>query len=540
MRKVCRPTMEELLAQLDAHLSALVGGAASTNVNRLRANILNECKQRAIESPGIYSLTVPTGGGKTLSSMAFALTHAHTHKKSRIIYVIPYTSIIEQTANVFRGIFGDQIIEHHSNLDPENETAQSRLACENWDAPIVVTTSVQFFESLFAARTSKVRKLHNIVNGVVVLDEAQLLPPDFLIPILDVIEELSRSFGVTFVLSTATQPALEARRGLDYNFKGLSKVKELIADPIALHEQLRRVEVETPANLTVGRAWEEIANELESYEQVLCIVNSRADCLTLYRLMPKGTVYLSALMCGEHRSKVIADIKASLRQGEPLRVVSTQLVEAGVDLDFPVVYRALAGLDSIAQAAGRCNREGLLSRGRVVVFVPPTPAPAGHLRQAAQCGRQMLSKREGDPLSPESFRTFFELLYWQKGSKLDKEGIIQLLSPNDGLEINFRTAASRFKVIDENAQAPVVVRYGPSTELIEMLRQLGPSRWLLRRLQRFVVNIPRSLHMKLMRDGDVIEVHSGIFVQAYDGLYNEQTGLSTADLTAYDPESLVV
>jgi CRISPR-associated endonuclease/helicase Cas3 len=264
--------------------------------------------------------------------------------------------------------------------DLAKETPRTRLASENWDASIIVTTTIQFFESLFAARSSRCRKLHNIVNSVIVLDEAQLLPPDFLTPILEVLDELRKNYGVTVVFCTATQPAFDPRETFDFKFKGMSGITEIMEDPADLHRELKRVEISIPADLTAPCSWEEIAEQLCRYESALCIVNRRDDARTLRGMMPEGTYHLSALMCGAHRSEKIGEIGKRLKVGIPTRVVSTQLVEAGVDLDFPVVYRALAGLDSIAQAAGRCNREGLLKKGEVYVFVPPTVPPAVQLR----------------------------------------------------------------------------------------------------------------------------------------------------------------
>jgi CRISPR-associated endonuclease/helicase Cas3 len=486
---------------------------------------------------------VPTGGGKTLSSMAFALRHALQYDKQRIIYVIPYTSIIEQTADVFREILGDAVVEHHSNLDAERETPKSRLACENWDAPIIVTTAVQFFESLFAVRTSRVRKLHNITNSVVVLDEAQLLPPDFLKPILHTIDQLQRHYGASFVFSTATQPAFHPQKGFDWEFDGLPNMREIMEAPQQLHTVLKRVDVTVPRDLQTGTSWEALAEELRAHESVLCIVDRRDDCRTLHALMPHGTIHLSGLMCGQHRSEVIAAIKRQLEQGEPVRVISTQLVEAGVDVDFPVVYRALTGLDSMAQAAGRCNREGNLGgMGRVVVFVPPKPAPIGHLRQAQDCGRQLLQQRLDDPLSPEHFTAYFQQLYWKKGRHgLDRHDIASYLT-NRELKFAFRSAAQRFRIIDESQQAPVIVRYKKSSELIDQLQRRGPDRQLMRQLQRYVVNLPRYKHRELANRGEIQEIqqHPGIFVQAFRGLYHRELGLMGDDPATHEPEDLIL
>lgn len=450
-------SIKDLLGKFDEHMTKLTVAAKPTPVNRVRAEVLRQCRERASDTSGLFSLTVPTGGGKTLSSLAFALSHAIHHKKRRVIYVIPYTSIIEQTVGIFRGIFGDNVVEHHSNLDPEKETAKSRLATENWEASIIVTTNVQFFESLFAARTSRCRKLHNIVNSVVVLDEAQLLNPEFLQPILDTINLLTRHYGVTFVLSTATQPALNSREGFGWIFRGLDGVREIMTNPDALYRDLTRVKVEMPFDFHACRGWEEIATELITHESVLAVVNTRRDCRELHRLMPDGTIHLSAAMCGEHRSQIIADIRERLEKKIPTRVVSTQLVEAGVDIDFPVVYRALSGLDSIAQAAGRCNREGKLERGKVVVFVPPKSSPPGTLRRAEQTTISLLSGSTSDPMARELFAHYFEHFY-VKADSLDKHGINDLLTRDArALKIQFRTAAEKFQLIDDIESQAILV-----------------------------------------------------------------------------------
>lgn len=511
-----------------------------TPVNVIRTAILNQCREKAQLAPGMFSLTVPTGGGKTLSGTAFALEHAIRHQKQRIIYVIPYTSIIEQTANIFRDVFGDNIVEHHANLDPDKEDACSRLATENWDAPIIVTTNVQFFESLFAARTSRCRKLHNIINSVVVLDEAQLLPPEFLQPIADIMNLLVAHYGVTFVLSTATQPALGSFQSFgEQPFRGLDNVREIMDDPDSLYRKLKRVEVTVPDDLTTPDDWQSIANALQKHSTILCIVNRRDDARELYRLMPEGTIHLSALMCGEHRSHVIADIRAKLKNNQSVRVISTQLVEAGVDFDFPVVYRALAGLDSIAQAAGRCNREGkLYTPGKVVVFVPPKPAPPGLLRQAAQISVSLLAGNKNDVLERGLAKRFFEHLYIRAPS-LDKYGIHDLLTRDAGDgAIQFRTAATRFQLIDDSTYQTILVRYDDNDILLDQLKKEGPQRWLMRKLQRYSVNLPRHVFARLEAKGDVCQIWPGIYAQASAALYNDKLGVVfDSNIT---PDSLVI
>ena len=538
------PELAALRAAFDTHMARLARDAPDTPVNRLRARILAQCRARAADMPGLFSLTVPTGGGKTLSSLAFALDHAARHGHRRIIYVIPYTSIIEQTADVFRSILGHAVIEHHSNAEstPERESSQSRLACENWDAPVVVTTSVQFFESLFAARTSRCRKLHNIVGSVVVLDEAQLLPPEFLKPILAVLNLLTRHYGVSVVLSTATQPALARQEYFDpqKTIAGLENVRELmqggphIVTPDEIYQDLQRVRVHLPADWQTRTTWEDLAARLEDHKSVLAIVNTRRHAAALHALLPKGTLHLSALMCGAHRADVIAAIKARLKAGEPTRVVTTQLVEAGVDLDFPVVYRALAGLDSIAQAAGRCNREGRLpGLGEVVVFIPPDPAPPGLLAKGEGACRSVLHDHAGDPLERALFERYFKQLYYQ--CDLDKHGIEKLLAV-DGqtLAVNFRSAAEQFRLIDDADQASILVHYRGADgrdptidQFLEQLHRKGPERCLMRALQRYTVTIHQRDAQRLFAQGDITELLPGLFVQVNDLLYNPILGLRT-------------
>ncbi len=540
------PTLADMAPLFNHYMTEKSTQASDTPVNRIRAEVLAACRQKSTEAPGLFTLTVPTGGGKTLSSLAFALGHAMAHGKRRIIYVIPYTSIIEQSADQFRRIWRDMgddvVLEHHSNLDVvdlSREDTRGRLACENWDAPFIVTTTVQFFESLFASRSSRCRKLHNIADSIVVLDEAQLLPPDFLSPVLEVIKELQRNYGVTFVLSTATQPALGPQASMDFTFSGLPGLREIIDEPIALHERLKRTRVEV-LNGLASLAWDELAARLAGHESVLCIVNRRDDARFLWEKMPAGTFHLSALMCGAHRSSQIALIKESLAARRPTRVISTQLVEAGVDLDFPVVYRALAGLDSVAQAAGRCNREGMLSCGWVYVFKPESRIPAGHLRQAAEIGRQLLAEQQNDPLAPERFTRFFQMLYWMRGDKLDKAGIMKMLGNHPELHFDFRSAAEQFRLIDEATYAPILVFYGDETpRLLELLRRQGPERWLMRKLQRYVVNLPRNVHGRLLAEGGIEELHPGIFVQGHGGLYHQQLGFCPERSLCYEPDELI-
>lgn len=549
------PTLAQMRLALDAHMAALP--VADTLVNRLRADVLRQCRAQAALPAGFFSLTVPTGGGKTLSSLAFALEHAQAHGHRRIIYAIPYTSIIEQTADVFRNVFkalGDEVlIEHQSQFDAaeKDETARSRLACENWDAPLVVTTNVQLFESLFAAKTSRCRKLHNLVGSVIVLDEAQQLPPGFLQPILDVLNLLVAHYGVTVVLCTATQPALNSTTYFDAskNLRGLTNVREIIDNSDALFAALKRVHVELPPDWTTPTAWADVAAQLSAEDCVLAIVNTRKAARKLQRLMPEGTLHLSALMCGAHRKDVVTEIKQRLqakregRDNRPLRVVSTQLVEAGVDMDFPVVYRALAGLDSIAQAAGRCNREGRLEGlGRVVVFVPPERPPMGYLRKGADACITTLHGQAHDPLARCLFDRYFKEFY--HSVELDRHGIVaQLKVEPRTLAVQFRTAADAFRLIDDQDTATVVVRYALKRDEIEkwlaILAAQGPQRWLMRKLQRYTVSIQKREADKMLAQGDLSLPVPGLYVLANaDNLYSEILGL-VGDADLYHPSGFV-
>jgi CRISPR-associated endonuclease/helicase Cas3 len=550
-----------------AHIEELGRHAAPTAVNRVRAHVLRQCRDKAECAPGVFRLTVPTGGGKTLSSLAFALEHAARHGKQRVVFAIPYTSIIEQTAQVFREVFAplgdDVVVEHHSNAesDPEQETARSRLACENWDAPIVVTTNVQLFESLFARKTSRCRKLHNLIDSVIVLDEAQLLPVDFLQPVVDVLRYLVQDHGVTVLLCTATQPALDAQPSGDTSkglMRGIGKVTEIIDDVPALYRALERVRVRLPVSLEAPREWTDVADEVAQHDAVLAIVNRRADAAQLHQLVAARSKdaagarcwHLSALMCPQHRSDTIAEIKAALqarraaraegRAAAAVRVVSTQLVEAGVDLDFPVVYRAMAGLDSIAQAAGRCNREGRLPEpGEVHVFVPPTRSPPGLLTLARDTCKSVWHDLPAEPFALPLIERYFRRLYHDTPST-DAKSIAALLSLNIDakamtLPVQFRDAASAFKLIDKADAATVLVRYRSPTggedvdRLIAQLEREGPSRWLMRKLQRYGVSLYRHHVQQLQRSGEVSEVAGcpGLYVQTadWDGFYDPVLGV---------------
>ncbi|MBN2301454.1 MAG: CRISPR-associated helicase Cas3' [Lentisphaerae bacterium] len=535
------PELAELAQKFFPALDQLERDARKTSVNAIRSEIRQSCERAAELPQGFFSLTVPTGGGKTLSAMAFALRHALKHGHKRVIYVIPYTSIIEQTAHALKNIFGaENVVEHHSNLDPQRKSPRLQLASENWDAPIIVTTNVQFFESLYAAKSSRCRKLHNVVNSVVILDEAQLLPPELLAPCVDAMNQLVRNYGVTLVLATATQPALFS---LPKPCPCLEKATEIIPPEMNLYDRLKRVEYSLPSDFSKTCEWSEIAARLQQHEQVLCVVNTRRDCHDLFRLMPDGTIHLSALMCGEHRSKVIAQIKRRLKDGLPIRVISTQLVEAGVDIDFPVVYRALAGLDSIAQAAGRCNREGKLNKngqvGKVHVFVPPKPAPRGLLLKGENKTRELCVLPEFDPHCPDTYSRYFQLFYAavnDTGADWLRDRLVKDVNPD--LFFQFRTAGQEFRLIRDEEQETIIVRYGKSDELLQRLRFAGPTREIMRGLQRNMVHLPVRMAERMKQDGLLEEIHAGIWAQSLPSLYDQEIGLNVFR-ESLSPEDLI-
>ncbi len=512
-------TLGELKHDLDTHLAGLaVSAAKDSDVNRIRRQILCWCREAAESTPGMFSLNVPTGGGKTLSGMSFALDHAVRYSKRRVIYVIPYTTIIEQTASVLRAIsprWDSSLIEHHSSFDPKRSTLEFDLAADNWDVPVVLTTNVQFFESLFSARPAACRKLHNIVDSVVIMDEAQLIPPEKLTPCVWVMNELVMNYGVTMLLSTATQPPLP----------NLITPREIIPDTTSLHKMLKRTSITMPASFKEAPTpWPDLAAELAEHPQVLCVVNSRRDAYELWqevrRVLPpdEEPFHLSTLLCGEHRSKTVAEIKRRLHENEKVRVVSTQLIEAGVDLDFPVVYRAAAGLDSITQAAGRCNREGRLGHGggTVRVFISPGRLPIGLLAKGYNSMVELAALEGFDPADPQWYTRYFEQFY----SRLNETGarfMQDLQKDAPALAINFRTVGKTFRLIDEDSR-PLLVRYDKGSELIEQLRSFGPNRDLLRKLQRYTVTLQGWLFERQQRN--IMEIIDGF--DCWNGPYGPQ------------------
>jgi CRISPR-associated endonuclease/helicase Cas3 len=523
----------ELKVLFENHMVTLTRNAPVTDVNRIRNNVLKQCIQSGEKEPGFFSITVPTGGGKTLSSMAWALEHAVKYNKGRIVFAIPYTSIITQTVQVYRDIFGEiNVIEHHSNIDEEVDSQERKLATENWDAPIIVTTNVQLFESLFANKTSRCRKLHNLVNSIIILDEAQMLPSEFLKPILSALKGLVENFGVSVLFSTATQPALTGTIGSGQNaFKDIEtdNVREIVLDYLQLAKDLKRVQVQMPINTNQPTELIEIAEELQKFEQALCIVNTRKDCRELYNQMPEGTIHLSRMMCSTHIMDTIAKIKHRLTNGEPIRVISTQLIEAGVDVDFPVVYRALAGLDSVAQSAGRCNREGKLNKdgklGLTKVFCTSKGTPPGLMRKGADTLKELLYlHKEKDFLDPTMFQQYFSQFH-SKVADFDKPNIKSLLWQDASqMKFQFATAARDFRLIDDKGAQNILVEYKAGADLIRLLKSKGPETWLMRKLQRYSVSVNTHDFEEIRKAGLIEQVH-GCWIQANESLYNSKSGL---------------
>jgi len=536
-----RIDIKQLDVCLESHIR-LLSEKSNTFINKKRNEILLDCIKAAKNDRGIFSLSVPTGGGKTISSMVFAVKHALVHNLRRIIYVIPYTSIITQNSEVFRKIFSplgeDVVLEHHSNIDPKIETTYNRLASENWDARIIITTNVQFFESFYGNRSKTSRKLHNIARSVIIFDEAQMFPPEYLKPVLQVLTELKENYGCSMVLCTATQPALKKSEQLQ---EGLTDVTEIIENPEELHKELKRVTIESIPGITPN---DEIAKHIASHEQVLCIVNTRKSARELFQkivgVKPKNSCFhLSTMMCAQHRQDVLQKIKDLLDKDQACTVVSTQLIEAGVDIDFPVVFRSIAGLDSIAQAAGRCNREGKQKYGRVIIFQSEQKAPPGHLRKSAESGSISLKQFPKDPLSPEAIETYFQDLFGK--SDLDEHGILRLCQARLD-EIPFKDISDNFNFICQSGYQ-IIVPYNEGEELIDTLRScyngIVPKE-LRRKLQRYTVNIFKQPFIALSAVIEDVFGDGQFYILLNKDIYDEQIGLNPKIPEFMKTESLII
>lgn len=516
-------SMEQLWDKLQNYLSGWF--PPKGELNRQRCEILQACIRAGnAQQMGLFSLTVPTGGGKTVASLAFALAHAKRHGLRRVIYVIPYTSIIEQTAGIFRAILGaENVLEHHSNVlyDLEGEadphTIRLAKATENWDMPVVVTTAVQFFESLYACRSSQCRKLHNIAGSVVIFDEAQMLPISYLRPCIWAISQLIRDYGVSAVLCTATQPALKP---IFQEFLPEASMRELCPPGVCQQKVFRRVTFQQAGVLT----WEALASRLNAYDQVLCIVNTRNAAREVYRRLDRaGSFHLSTLMYPSHRKSQLAEIRRRLKEGLPCRVVSTSLIEAGVDVDFPTVFRELAGLDSILQAAGRCNREGKRSAGESMVFIFEGEEKAPSLFSIAIGAGKHAMALHTDMASQEAIQDYFyELLDLTGKEAQDQAKILPLLQSEF---FPFRTLAERFHLIDAPTRT-IYIPLGEGAELVERLRTGAGGRQLYRRLGQYGVSVYERHFVALNEAGELEVLKNNAVILLNTDLYSDETGLS--------------
>lgn len=511
-------------------------------INRRRTETLKTCIERASDPPGLFTLTLPTGGGKTFASLAFALSHAVRHGLKRIIYVIPYTSIIEQNAAVIKdslGRYQNHVLEHHSNFDLRGSEADHegdygpqssalvklKLASENWDIPIVVTTSVQFFESFYANRSSRCRKVHHLAKSVILFDEAQMLPRPYLKPCLYAVAELVRNYGASAVFCTATQPCIDS-----FLPDGMA-ANELIPDVQEQFDFYRRVRVVKQGKMSDA----DLLAQLNRREQVLCIVNTRKHARELFEgLQGGGCFHLSTLMCAAHRSRVIGEVRQRLADGQPCRVISTQLLEAGVDLDFPTGYRALAGLESIIQAAGRVNREGRRPSGDLFVFEPDSEfarrAPA-YIRQAAEVARRILDQFE-DPVCAEAVERYYREIYTlQEPKAFDSHNILGCFEKRTtSPDFDFKTAAERFKLIEENTVGVIIPFDEHVVELLNRLRTSMFPNAVLRRLQPYTVNIYESEYQALVNCGAIEPYCERFAVLCDEDRYDEATGLLVPEI----------
>lgn len=527
-------SIDVLCTKFDEHIKKFRN--PTEEINKKRTEILSNCIEKSLLGKGLYTLTVPTGGGKTLSSLAFALKHAKEHNMDRVIFVIPYNSIIEQNASVFKEILGDEnVLEHHSNISYDNDDtkndneirtkllAKYRLASENWDMPVVVTTTVQFFESIFANRTSKCRKLHNIANSVIIFDEAQMLPTQYLLPCVRAISELVHNYRSTVVLCSATQPSLGDM------FPKELVIRELCENTDELFRFFKRTRI-----LLIGEIEDSgLAERLNFENQVLCIVNTRKQAQNLFKLLDgENCFHLSTLMYPLHRKKILKEIRERLEAGLPCRVLSTSLVEAGVDIDFPVVYRAEAGLDSEIQAAGRCNREGKREEGLVYIFKPSKDYRKhipSMLKRPSEITRS-IANQFSDISSPEAISAYFSQLYKAEGNGLDTKKIVEGFENGFKKSFSFPFAeiASNFRLI-ENAMYSIII---PDTDeartLVLRLNNGERSRQLLRRIQQYTVNVYQCNYDALYGTGSIRPLDDELAVLMDMNKYDAKTGLDAS------------
>lgn len=473
--------MEILLERGKKYVAKWLDNMQYDSINGRRTEILKSCMVKGKSPKGLFQLTVPTGGGKTVASMMFALQHAVSNKMDRIIYVIPYTSIIEQNAQVFREILGNEnVLENHSNVeyDGTEEFKTLQLAAENWDKPVVVTTNVQFFESFYANKSSKCRKLHNIANSVIIFDEAQMLPTNYLKPCIAAMDELLQKYGVSIVLCTATQPALSTFFSKKYAPTELCPRRE------SQFRFFERVTYQTMGSVTE----EDMINRLQEEKQALCIVNTRKIAQRLYgRIQGDGVFHLSTSMYPAHRRRTLQKIRERIADEKRCIVISTSLVEAGVDLDFMSVYRELAGVDSIIQAAGRCNRNGTRDKKNSFVYIFEWEKKERFPGQRQQIDIAKCMLAEGKDITTlESIKEYFQRLYHIKGESLDVKKILQQFEDH---EYNFCTAARDFRLIEESTIMIFVGKESAAKQLLQEIQQRGLTKGLMRKAGQYCVSI---------------------------------------------------
>ena len=540
------PRLEHLRSALRETLAAF--GSPRRVINRVRASVLTAAQAKAATPPGLFSLTVPTGGGKTLTSLSFALEHAITHGLARVIYVAPFTAIIDQTAHVYRDALGvpESVLEHHSAFDYEkildpSEQERVREAAQRWDAPIVVTTAVQFFESLFANKPARCRKLHRIARSVILLDEVQALPLPLLRPCLRAVRELTTAYGASVVLCTATPPGVRAEdRFLPP--EALEGVTELAPDPKRLADALCRVTVEATGPLPDL----DLAHRVAAHRQALVIVDNRRHAQVLTGLV-EGATHLSTLMTGAHRRDVLQGARTRLAAGETVRLISTSLIEAGVDIDFPVVFRAVAGVDRMAQAAGRCNREGNLpGKGRMVLFEPdPAFQPPHSLQPQAAIGQRLIERFQ-DPLSAAAVAAYFRELYHNRGvDQLDSTSVgtrgTGILAAHASWEdLPFADVAEAFRMIPD-AAVPLIIPgapFGADDALMDLIQEARAVDGLAKRLQPYVVNISRQLRRQMITEGSADVIRADRFGEQFVMLINTSAYDGTMGLRPENTQDL--
>lgn len=512
--------IEILFKKLENYISGWLKNQDIDTVNGRRTEILKNCLEMGKTEKGLFRLTVPTGGGKTVASLAFALRHALENKMDRIIYVIPYTSIIEQNAKVFRDILGEEnVLENHCNVDYESseELLPMQLASENWDKPIVVTTNVQFFESLFANKSSKCRKLHNIANSVIIFDEAQMLPNDYLKPCIAMIEELVNNYQASAVLCTATQPALTS-----FFHEGIS-AKELCPKMEEQFEFFKRTVFENVGVLTEN----DLIQRLEKEYQALCIVNTKKRAQRIYKqLEGEGVYHLSTSMYPKHRRRILREIRERLQKNKKCILISTSLVEAGVDLDFQSVYRELAGVDSMIQAAGRCNREGLRPEKESKVYIFQFEGKENVLgqRQQIDVAKSVITDNR-DISDMESITQYFEMLYHIKGDSLDKK---KILDEFRNKRYNFAKVGKEFKLIEQNTKTIFINYETEANETLCLLKERGFTRSGMRKASQYCITVYENEFNKLYGIGSIQPISEDIedFYELRDKeKYTEKIGL---------------